>query len=269
MSEKYQVAVVIPFYRNTISAYEKIALEQCEKVLSNHPKIAIKPQNLVLPEMDDIISFSNVISFEDKYFKNIKGYNSLMLADLFYEKFLEYEYILIYQLDAFVFTDDLIYWCKQDYDYIGAPWLRKKDYPHLLKELSYKILFNIYTRYNITKKGVPGKKQFDDKVGNGGFSLRRVSKFHSLSISMLLKIQKYLSRDEHEFNEDAFWSVEVNRKKKLLNIPSYKVALKFSIENAPARATKLNNSQLPFGCHAWDRHVDFWRPIFKHYGYNI
>ena len=35
--------------------------------------------------------------------------------------FLEYQYMLIYQLDAFVFEDKLDYFCELGYDYIGIP----------------------------------------------------------------------------------------------------------------------------------------------------
>jgi hypothetical protein len=31
----------------------------------------------------------------------------------------------------------------------------------------------------------------------------------------------------------------------------------------------LNEQNLPFGCHDWDKYADFWRPIFKDYNYNI
>jgi hypothetical protein len=268
MKQSYKVAIVIPFYRDMILNYEEIALQQCEKVLSAYPKIAIKPQSLTLPEAAKKYNFTDTISFGDKYFQGVQGYNNLMLSDFFYETFAAYDYILIYQLDAFVFKDDLMYWCDQGYDYIGAPWLRKKD-DHILKESLYKVLFKIHTHLNVRKNNLPSRKQFDNKVGNGGFSLRRVSKFHELSISLRSKILIYLSRNEHEFHEDAFWSVEVNRRQKILNIPHYKVGLKFSIENAPLRALKLNNGKLSFGCHAWDKHLDFWRPIFSKYGYTI
>jgi hypothetical protein len=265
----HKVAIIIPFYRKTLLEYEKIALDQCEKVLSGYPKIAIKPESLALPGAAKKYKFSNVISFKDKYFEGIKGYNTLLLSELFYSKFLDYEYILIHQLDAFVFKDELNYWCNQGYDYIGAPWVRNKIYPHIFKELTSRALFYIHTRFDITKNGLPSKKQFDNKVGNGGFSLRRVGKFHALSINLRSKTLKYLSHDEHEFNEDVFWSIEVNRKKKNLKIPSHKVGLKFSIEIFPYRALQINNNQLPFGCHDWDKYPDFWRPIFEKYGYNI
>jgi hypothetical protein len=269
MNETNKVAIIIPFYQATLSGFEKMALAQCEKVLPNYPKIAIKPKHLTLPVELNNYNFIDVISFDDKYFDDIQGYNELMLSEVFYSAFLKYNYILIHQLDAFVFKNDLTYWCNQDYDYLGAPWLRKKDYPHFLKAFVTKSLIYLYTRFNITKHGVPSKKQFDNKVGNGGFSLRRVSKFNSLCLSMRPQIQLYLKKNEHQFHEDAFWSVEVNRKKRTLNIPDYKIGLKFSFELAPERALKLNSNQLPFGCHAWDKHIDFWRPIFKKMGYDI
>jgi hypothetical protein len=266
--DKFKVAVITPFYRDTILPHEEMALQQCEKVMSAYPRIAIKPQSLVLPAALEKYTFSDTVSFEEKYFDGVQGYNSLMLSEVFYSAFLEYDFILIYQLDAFVFKDELDYWCAQGYDYIGAPWLRTKN-DTAVKDLFYHVLFKIHTRFNIKKNGLPSKKQFDNKVGNGGFSLRRVNKFYELSKSLRPQIEKYLSRNEHEFHEDAFWSIEVNRKKKLLNIPAYKIGLKFSIENAPYKALKINGGQLPFGCHAWELHPDFWRPIFEQCGYII
>lgn len=267
--ETNKVVIIIPFYKATLSNLEKISLTQCEKILPNYPKIAIKPKHLTLPAELNNYNFFDIISFDDQYFNGIQGYNELMLSDIFYGAFLKYSYILIHQLDAFVFKDDLDYWCNQGFDYIGAPWLRRNNYPHFLKAFVTKSLIYLHTRFNITKHGVSSRKQFDDKVGNGGFSLRRVSKFNQLCLSMRPQILTYLKRHEHEFHEDAFWSVEVNRKKRILNIPDYKVGVRFSFELAPERALMLNNYELPFGCHAWDKNIDFWRQIFKELGYNI
>ena len=259
----------MPFYKETLSAYEKIAISQCQKVLSAYPIIAIKPQHLALPVDLPGDMFQQTVSFDDKYFKNLAGYNALMLAGDFYKAFLEFEYILIYQLDAFVFKDDLQFWCNQNYDYIGAPWLREFEYADIFKAAKSKVKAYLHTRYNVQKNGLPSLFQYENKVGNGGLSLRRIKKFYGVSLEMRDETDSYLNRTEHLFNEDMFWSIEVNRNKKRLNIPPYKTASKFSIENFPERALKLNKGQLPFGCHAWDLHVDFWRPFFEKSGYNI
>jgi len=270
MTESKQVAVVIPFYKPTLTDYEKISLQQCHKTLANYPIIAIKPQSLTLPTDATAYPFYNTISFNDEYFKSIQGYNKLMLSAEFYEAFIQYEYILIYQLDAFVFKDELSFWCTQGFDYIGAPWLRKKEYPNVFKKLTSIGLQYFARRYDIKRHGgLPSKKQLDDNVGNGGFSLRRVKLFRDLCLQYPEKIVDYNSRYTHHYNEDIFWSIELNRKRKVLNIPGYKKALQFAFELESERAFRINNNQLPFGCHAWDLNIDYWRPVFKELGYTI
>jgi hypothetical protein len=263
-----QVAVVIPFYRDTLTGHEDIALKQCALVLAKYPIIAIKPQSLTLPDNLKDYPFEQVINFDDSYFASIQGYNKLMLDAHFYQAFLNYEYILIHQLDAFVFEDKLSYWCTQNLDYIGAPWLRKKD-TGTLKSTLLKVQQYFSIRFDLKKQGLPNKYQFENQVGNGGFSLRKVKKFYNLCISMKPRIDLYLSRNEHQYHEDTFWSIEVNRKKHHINICDYQTALRFAFENSPDRALKLNNNELPFGCHAWDKHPGFWRPIFKEHGFTI
>jgi len=268
MNDSKKVVVVIPFYKSDLTAYECIALQQCFAVLSQHKVVAIKPDGLVLPPEAAAHSFLSVVNFDDDYFKNVQSYNRLMLSADFYKEFLSFEYILIYQLDAFVFKDELIYWCSQDFDYIGAPWIREIPYS-FFKSIKRNIQYYIHTRYNIQKNGLPSPKQFEYKTGNGGFSLRRTRKFYELCIKFNDKIKHYNGQEHHLYNEDVFWSIEVNRKRKYLRIPGYKKALKFSVEFHPQRAFIINKRQLPFGCHAWDLTLNYWRPVFKQYGYDI
>ena len=55
---------------------------------------------------------------------DLKVIINLMLSPFFYESFLDFKYVLIHQLDVFIFKDELNYWCNQNYDYIGAPWFK-------------------------------------------------------------------------------------------------------------------------------------------------
>lgn len=263
------IAVVVPFYTSNISEYEHIALAQCTRVLSGYPIIAVKPKSLDIGFITSKYNFTDTISFDDSYFASIQGYNKLMLAEEFYAAFSAYEYILVHQLDAFVFSDELMYWCSRDIDYVGAPWLRVNGYTDVVKAVKSRIQRLYHARFNVHVKGMPSDMQFINRVGNGGFSLRRVKKFKELCVKRKPKIDEYLAEGWHYFNEDAFWSIEVNRKQKVLNIPGFKTGLKFAFEHAPDKALKQNNNQLPFGCHAWNRNVDFWRPIFAQYGHTI
>lgn len=269
MKKAKTTAVIVPFYKTQLSQYENIALAQCIKVLGKHQVIAIKPNSLDLSAIEKHVHFADVKSFDDDFFSGIDGYNKLMLSTTFYQCFLEFEFILIYQLDAFVFRDDLDLWSAKSYDYIGAPWIRPINDPDLIKTVKTKFQNFFHKRYNVHKNGLPSAKQFENQVGNGGFSLRRVKKFFELTQIFSDKIAEYHLRSEHQFHEDAFWSIEVNRKKKWLNIPSCKVALQFSFENSPERAYRMMGNQLPFGCHAWDENLDFWEPYIMQQGYAV
>lgn len=263
------VAIVIPLYKSSLTALEEISLQQCFRVLSKHKIIAIKPENVDLKGYH--FKFDEVIDFDPSFFKDVAGYNKLMLSPLFYEKFLQYQYILIYQPDAFVFKDDLLSWCSRGYDYIGAPWLMASEYPDMIKKIKNKTRQYLHIKKNKKQPDSdwPTDIQFENKVGNGGLSLRNTKKCADICRSHQQQIDFYNSKDIHYYNEDTFWGLEVNRHKKLLQIPEYKTAVHFSMENSLEHAFRLTKGELPFGCHAWDRHLDFWEPIFKKNGVNI
>jgi len=118
----------------------------------------------------------------------------------------------------------------------------------------------MHTRFNRTQPGtdLPTDIQFENKVGNGGLSLRKVHAFYHALKNHKQSITKYLFRPEHYFNEDVWWSIELNRHENVLKIPDYKTAVFFSIENEPERAFELTGQRMPFACHAWDKYFDFW-----------
>jgi len=264
-----KVAVIIPFYKNEISEYENISLQQCQKVLFNHDIIAVKPANFELPVFTKFINFSKAVSFDPGFFKSIAGYNELMLSAEFYESFLDYEYILIYQMDCFVFKDELFYWCNQNWDYIGAPWIRKTYHKNPIQLQFTLIKDYLNTKFNRSDNMEPNQHQLNNQVGNGGFSLRRVQKLYDLCLLMQPVIKHYLSAKDNLHNEDVFWSIEVNRERRILNIPDCKTALKFAMEVPAIKINYLKDEDLPFGCHDWDRYADYWKPIFKQFGYEI
>ncbi|MFC0321580.1 MULTISPECIES: DUF5672 family protein [Olivibacter] len=266
--KKHTAEIIIPLYKEVPSNDDLLSIRQCFNVLSNYPIVVVKPAGLQLDYYP--FHFDRVENFEAKYFQGIAGYNSLMLSEDFYVKFLQSSYILIYQTDAFVFSDQLDYWCKQNYDYIGAPWLYR-DYVDKAKFIKESIRGWAHRRFNIKDavSGLPAELQFHNVVGNGGFSLRKVELFHRICKKYKFLIDYYLQHPEKQFNEDVFWSIEINRKKRHLRVPDYKKALTFSIESYPVLAWSLVNQKLPFGCHGWDKCRDFWKPIFKNQGYDI
>lgn len=218
-----KVAVVIPFYTNSISTTEMLSLKQCNSILKDFPIVFVSPMHFEISAEYEKL-YTNRVSFDDDYFKSVDGYNKLMLSIEFYKAFSNYDYILIHQLDAYVFSNKLSYFCELGYDYIGAPW----SWGYFLKEKLTDPIF----------------------VGNGGFSLRNVKSF--------IKLLSTINTAECNYNEDLFFSSCASLTFKVAPI---KIASSFSIETNARFFFKLNKNTLPFGCHAYEYYdFDFWKP---------
>jgi hypothetical protein len=243
-------AVIIPVYRTDLSAYEIVGLRRCFEVMSGHPIYFVAPHGMSLDRLDIPRDSFEVATFAADYFEAISGYNRLMLSKELYERFLDYRYILIHQLDAFVLSDQLSAWCSAGFDYIGAPWIEavwKEDFSR--------------SRYGLLRRLRCNNNSY---VGNGGFSLRNIRK----SIAAL-KIFSRMAADWTGF-EDIFWGLAMPAYNPFFRVPDEETALRFSFESNPRECFRRNNEILPFGCHAWEKYdIGFWRPFFAELGYSI
>ena len=234
---KNKVAVIIPIYKNNFTENERLSLSKCKNILGNYPIVFVQPYGLETKIYSEIIPKATFQAFDTFYFKTIEGYSQLMLSPIFYKAFIAFEYILIYQTDAIVFKDQLLYWCNKGYDYIGAPWL---SLPPLTKD---KPTFDM-------------RPWFVNKVGNGGFSLRKV-KSHYRNTFFYRPMLKYFVK-----NEDMFWGVLINWFNPFFKKPNYKTAVHFAIEMDYEIALGLTNNVLPFGVHAWEKYdKEFWKEM--------
>ena len=240
-----RVAIVTPVYKEFFTANERFSISSGYERLKSFDRIFISPQGV---SYSDSIKPDRTLYFHKKYFKSVGGYNQLMLWRGFYESVAEYDYILIFQPDAFIFKDSLMEWCKKGYDYIGAPW------PDGVKIHPYSFwnawrIFRIFPYFNKPKKLY---------VGNGGLSLRKVS-----TALKILKDHGVVAR-HWAGNEDAFWSYYSAKVNGFNNYPDKLEAGKFSLELGAEELYEINNGILPFGCHGWEKHSKlFWRNIFK------
>jgi len=255
MINEHLVKVIIPLYSEQLSDLEIRSLNQVYTVLKNYPIVVVKPVSLNISSLSQ--RYPNLLfeSFDDRYFENISGYNKLMLSNEFYMRFIYTGYLLIYQLDAFVFRDELEYWCSKGYDYIGAPWLKAPidSWPifSTINDLNYFYYDNLNQR---------SKQSLYNKVGNGGFSLRKVESFFDASSLYEYDIIDFLKeKRSHLFNEDVYWATEVRG----FSYPKVPEALRFSFDKYPKHCYKLAGKQLPFGCHGWYKRKmkRFWKPI--------
>lgn len=253
---KQLVCVVIPVYKSELSKTEIASLTQCVKILSGYPISFVGPKNLDITAYQNICGATqvmNFVSFDEHYFNSISGYNSLMLSPSFYKAFLSFKYILVHQLDAYVFKDELKLWCKKTYDYIGAPHT-----PHLNQATEmqflkgYQHLLNIINRFLGTDLKIKN-------VGNGGFSLRRTR-----SCYWLLRLLKKQVKSWGDNNEDGFFKYWGNLLWPFFKLPTDEIALHFAIEQNPASAIQTLNGTLPFGCHAFEKFgPEIWQKYIR------
>lgn len=244
---KKRVAIVIPNHRGNLKWNEEISLQRCKEVFSSYDVILVHPEGIDISGYKKYEIITKYIGLKPNYFSNELMYNRLMNIPYFYRHFLEYDYILIYQLDTFIFENNLEEWCNMNIDYVGAPWI---DSPWI-KALNKKI---------------PGIQKFINRVGNGGLSLRKVKPFYYGSI-FLYPLALFWKGNWHE---DFFWTSVAKRFIPGFKVPDVATALKFAFEEYPEKCYELNGNELPFGCHAWEKYnTEFWVPHFKKYGYDI
>jgi hypothetical protein len=266
------VCVVIPVYQTALTQAEQAAFDRCIAILHRHAIFIAKPASLNVSSLTGQHPDIQVEPFPDDFFNGINGYNKLMLSDFFYARFADFQYMLIYQLDAFVFSDQLLAWCERGYDYIGAPWLPRATMPTALDKLRTLLKQRVYRWLDRQDRCGCGAHhtQYDYVAGNGGLSLRRVAAMRQALHKYERRAQRYRARAHHTHNEDIFFTVEVNRYRQFINLPPLRTAVAFSWESHPSLARQLNSGALPFGCHAWDKlYRDDWRPIFKQFGYSL
>ena len=226
-----KVAVVVPVYRE-LNELEKISLAQCRKVLGRYPLIFVAPEgrNFSFVEAGDMVAH-----FPTKYFQSRDTYSELLMTPQFYETFAPFEYILIYQTDAFAFYDALKEFCSLGYDYIGSPWP--------------------YSAWPIN----PQRKTL--RVGNGGFSLRKVKACQRV-------VREFGASNVENLAEDAFLSKCGLSRDIDFNVAPVEVANLFAMERYPARHVKRFG--LPFGCHYWtSSNADFYMKTFRRFGYDL
>ena len=125
--------VIIPVYTENLNENEIKSLLRTLKIFENEEIVLITFKRLLLTNINNLMSNhknKRIEYFSQWYFKNVNRYNQLMLSKGFYERFRKYDYILICQLDVYVFSNQLDYWCNKGFDYIGAPLFKhnSKDF---------------------------------------------------------------------------------------------------------------------------------------------
>lgn len=225
--------IVVPVHTNDISKKEIASLVQLSNVIKQHYYIClVHPKELNIEIYKDIFK-TNIFksaAFDKKWFTDSVAYNNLCIYKRFYEIFQQYEYMLIYQTDCWLFYDNIDYYINLDYDWYGAPWCYK-----LWKEANdgYLEFYNEreYACYLV--------------VGNGGFNLRKIK----VCLDIVNNIEPTPDTRNY-YNEDTWFCMD-NRHK--MNICPAVIACQFSRETYNPYTEQFNTHLYsPMGVHAWN-----------------
>lgn len=254
------VIVVIPLYTTQLAESDRLSLERTIALLGHHPVAIVCPDGLDLSPLDSVLrpASPRIERFAPACFEGIEGYNRMMLSPDFYARFTGFEFLLLCQTDVFVFEDRLTFWCGKGYDYVGAPWIGSP------RTVFNRLLFQV-------RNAVKRRKRSEEhlfKVGNGGFSLRRVATMLRIVEEQRADIEhalKHPNRHRHHI-EDVYISLLAPLKLPGMKIPGYEEAIDFCIDRKPEIALEINGGQLPFACHGFNKPKvrRFWEGVIAH-----
>jgi hypothetical protein len=235
-----RVAVLIPIYKPTLLPLEEFSVTHSLSLIKERECVFVAPDGLDVSYYQKHYPRSRFELFAPENFTSVESYSRLLLSPDFYNRFLDYEFILILQPDAILFRDDLDFWMDQGYDYIGAPW------PEGIEITLWRDDFQGDRRQRIRTH-----------VGNGGLSLRRVRSCLELINEFP---ETYAAFVRSGTNEDAYFSLLATQSA-CFRIPEPIVASRFSMELAPDRYFADNGQCMPMGAHGWwSVQPTFWAP---------
>jgi hypothetical protein len=247
-----KIAVVFFIHKDTFEEFELISTRSVFSNFTEREVYVVVPEK-ISDKVNSILlreGFKNfcLMQLSDNCFKSISSYNFLLTSKDFYQRFVEFDFILITQLDVLIKNDTLDYWAYKNFSYIGAPWLTQDTG---LSELI---------------------------VGNGGLSLRKVSDFIKYaSNSTVLKYPQWYLRKKNipklydplinfivslrllrkilrrRTFEDFFWSQMIGGHVYDFKIASGSEASQFAIEKVPVE--NIPTLEYLVGYHAFQKYL--------------
>ena len=243
--------IVIPIYKATLDCVEEISLNRLHDIIGDKYNIyLVAPKGLDTSKYDEIYKrHIDVVFFPQYYFTSTAAYSQLCINYNFYDKFSEYNYMLIYQLDCYLCYDNIEYWCTKNYDYIGGP-----------------ILSTACGWDTIKNKN--GNKEYQPLVGNGGFSLRKIETFKYLT-DPNGEFLKICGINKEQLNNVIFedkWFCNDLYNYYDLNIPDWLEALSFGIDMSVDIVYDLYKIPAkPMGIHSVDKNIRYWQNVLPEF----
>ena len=196
--ETKKVCISIFTHKESLESYEELSFLKCLNVFGGKRDIKLViPDNISTEYYDKYSNLFEIVKVNTSWMDDNKSYNQMLCNSKFWKMFNDYEYVLTYQTDCWAYEDKLDYFIGLSYDYYGAPW-----------------------------------PIYDNKVGNGGLSLRKVSK--------MIEITEKYEFIRGSINEDGWFCLKHAEE---MNICPVEIAANFSLEIPSISILKMGNSK--------------------------
>jgi hypothetical protein len=275
---KKEVVVLIIVHKSLLTDFEEISLRQCFRMFQGRDIVIVCPKGLDISAYRTISS-SAVFDFIDaRWQASYKMFNRLKIDPFLYKRYRQYEYILFYELDSFVFRDELDVWCNKQFDYIGAPWF--KDFSNNPKNTETigvgnggfslrKVASHLKVLESFSYISHPAEN-WHDRFRNNPKGKDRIRKIAGFILDLTVRNNTFWLFNNFRTNEDLFWGLHAGNNFDWFTVAPVDQAIAFSFEMNPEYLYRVNGRRLPFGCHAWWKYsLNFWKPHIESFGYNL
>lgn len=259
--------IIIIGYKSSLSENEKASLRQCYKILHGYPIRIVSPKGMDVSEYKKVITDIQFEYVDPKWTSSYLMNSQFKTNSWLYNRYRDYGYLLFYELDCWVFRDELEYWCKKKWDYIGAPWFRGYEAGDS-DQITGVGNGGFSLRNNKSSLRMTKRIQFLKKLRNAWFKyyLQPILPFEKLV--RIFKKQLHIQQPsaltslllDQYILEDIYWTEKIATVFDDFRVASIEDAVKFGFELNPSLLYKMNLHQLPFGCHHWEKYEpEFWK----------
>lgn len=240
-SKSSRCLVFVPYYKQELTALERFCLEKSIDTLRESFDIVLAcPIGIKPPSY----SGCTTIAFSANHFADVSSYCRWLLEPEIYQFSLLYDYMLILQLDAIVFKNDLNKWCSMGFDFVGAPWSGRVSFSYRFK-----------SRPNLNAEVT----RLD--VGNGGLCLINPRSFLGLQRLYPDVFLEWYTLTGPNAGQEALYCF-LGERTPFFKMPTKEQASLFSLELDARNWININN-ELPLGFHAMFKYdADLWRELF-------
>ncbi len=242
MDARKRCIVIIPIYKPELDKDAEGCVRRYVDILKDRDICFVCPEHLDRNWYQERFENVQFVNFPDKFFTGTKSYNHLLLDTKFYDRFADYDYMLIAQDDACIMTetDMLDEFMDMGFDYFGAPWIPERR----IWEWTFhkKKSFPFFRIRCAKKEGI--------SMGNGGFCLRSVDKSKALIKEFAWrKIYWFIKR-----NEDIFFGLFGQYNRCGFKPADVETGLKFAREYNLKES--IDKGLIPFGIHGYKKEFD-------------